>query len=92
VRITTARIAVVTAITALVVFCAVQDRVTAAGVRRYLDAQRDAQAGLGRQVSIDEVMKPAVEESVRAGMSAGGAVLAAGAGCAMFVRRRSRRG
>lgn len=80
-------ILLITAIAALVVFAVVQDRVTAAGARRYVAIQRDAIAGRARPVTIDEIMRPAIERSVHQGLMWGGLVLVAGAGLAMSVRR-----
>lgn len=74
-----------------VVFCAVQDRVTAGGARRYVSLQRQALAGEGRLVTIDEVMGPAVDRSVRQGTLSGAAVAAAGVALGALVRRRARR-
>ena len=73
---------------ALVVFCIVQDRVTAAGARRYVALQRAALAGQGPAVTIDEVMQPAIARSVRLGLLSSGAVGAVGAAAAVIVRRR----
>lgn len=81
-------ILIVSALVALVVFAAVQDRVTAAGARRYVALQRDAIAGHGRAVTVDEVMRPAIERSVHQGLMWGGAVLVAGASVAGVVSRR----
>ena len=81
---------VITAIVAFVVFAIVQDRVTAAGARRYVALQRDAIAGRGRAVTIDEIMRPAVERSVQQGLMWGGAVLVAGASVAGVVARRQK--
>jgi len=83
-------ILIVSALAALVVFAAVQDRVTAAGARRYVALQRDAIAGHGRAVTVDEVMRPAIERSVHQGLMWGGAVLVAGASVAGVVSRRHR--
>jgi len=83
-------ILIVSALAALVVFAAVQDRVTAAGARRYVALQRDAIAGHGRAVTVDEVMRPAIERSVHQGLMWGGAVLVAGASVAGVVSRRQR--
>jgi hypothetical protein len=83
-------ILIVSALAALVVFAAVQDRVTAAGARRYVALQRDAIAGHGRAVTVDEVMRPAIERSVQLGLMWGGAVLVAGASVAGVVSRRHR--
>lgn len=85
-------IVVSTAIASLAVFCVVQDRITAAGARRYTALQRDALAGLGHAVTIDEIMRPAIERSVQQGLYWGGGVMAAGLGVAGAVARRSSRG
>lgn len=79
-----------TAIVALAVFCVVQDRVTAAGARRYAALQRDALAGRGRAVTIDEVMRPAIDRSVQQGLFWGGAVMVAGFSVAGAIARRAR--
>jgi len=81
---------VITAIVAFVVFAIVQDRVTAAGARRYVALQRDAIAGRGQSVTVDEIMRPAVERSVQQGLMWGGAVLVAGASVAGVVARRQK--
>jgi hypothetical protein len=81
---------IVTAIAAFIVFAVVQDRVTAAGARRYVALQRDAIAGRGPAVTVDEIMRPAVERSVQQGLMWGGAVLVAGASVAGVVSRRHR--
>ena len=83
-------IVVVTALAAFAVFCVVQDRVTAAGARRYATLQRDALAGRGHAVTIDEIMRPAVRESVHEGLLWGGGVLVAGLGMASAVARGRR--
>jgi hypothetical protein len=75
---------------ATVVFCVVQDRVTAAGVRQYVALQRDAIAGRGPAVRIDDVMIPARRRSVEEGLLWGGATGAALGG--VTILRRSRRG
>jgi hypothetical protein len=72
----------------VVVFCVVQDRVTAAGARRYVAMQKDALAGRGPAVTIDEVMRPAVARSVRLAVLSGGAVGAVGVAAGLVVRRR----
>jgi hypothetical protein len=79
---------VITAIAALVVFAAVQDRVTAAGARQYVALQRDALAGRGQAVTVDEIMRPAIERSVHQGLMWGGLVLVAGASIAGVVASR----
>jgi hypothetical protein len=63
---------------AVVVFCIVQDRVTAAGARANVAHQRAALAGRAEPVTIDEVMRPTVARSVRQGLLWGGVVLIAG--------------
>jgi hypothetical protein len=73
---------------AFVVFCIVQDRVTAEGARRYVALQRAALAGRGPVVTIDEVMKPAVTRSVRLGLLGGGAVLMVGVAASLVIRSR----
>lgn len=88
VRLTAARVVVFTLAAALVVFCVVQDRVTAAGARRYVTLH---QVAGGSAVTIDEVMRPAVRQSVREGLLWSGIVTAAGLGAAAVVARRSRR-
>ena len=85
-------IVVLTAIAALAVFCVVQDRVTAAGARRYAALQGDALAGRGHAVTIDEIMKPAIEQSVQEGLYWGGGMMVAGLGVAGAVARHSSRG
>lgn len=82
-------ILIVTAIVALAVFAFVQDRVTAAGARRYVAIQRAAIAGRGQPVTVDEIMKPAIARSVHEGLAWGGAVLLAGVSLAAVSRRRS---
>lgn len=80
------------AIVALAVFLVVQDRVTAAGARRYVVLQRAAIAGQTSYVTIDEVMGPAVDRSVRQGALWGSVVLVAGLATAAVVSRGSRGG
>lgn len=67
-----------TFVVAFVVFCVVQDRVTAAGARRYVALQREALAGRGPAVTIDEVMRPAIEASVKYGVLSAAAVVITG--------------
>jgi hypothetical protein len=74
-------------VAALVVFAVVQDRLTVAGVGQYMAASRDAAAGRRSQVTIDEVMQPAVAHAVRQGSLWGGAVLIAGLGGTFAARR-----
>jgi len=81
-------IVIITALAALAVFAIVQDRVTAEGARRYVALQRDAIAGRGQAVTIDEIMKPAIQRSVQQGLLWGGVVLVLGLGVAGVVGRR----
>ncbi|MBI2828655.1 MAG: hypothetical protein HYX77_05225 [Acidobacteria bacterium] len=83
-------IVLVSVVAALAVFLVVQNRVTAAGARRYVTLQRSAIAPAPR-VTIDEVMRPAIDRSVRQGALWGGAVLLAGLGTAAVVSSRHRR-
>ena len=76
-------------VAATVVFCVVQDRLTAAGARQYVERQRQAMAGDAPPVTIDEVMAPAVGRSVRQGLLWGG--LVAAGGVVFVVARRPRR-
>lgn len=80
----------ITALAALVVFAVVQDRITAAGAKRYVAIQRDALAGRAQPVTVDEIMRPAVARSVRLGLTWGGLVLVGGASVAGAVARRQR--
>jgi hypothetical protein len=85
------RLIVLTFAAAFVVFCIVQDRVTAAGASRYA---REALAALDRHepvAPIDSVMGPAIRRSVGLGLASAGVVLAAGLGSAAAMSR-SRRG
>jgi len=77
-------------IAAVVVFCGVQDRITAAGAERYVLLQRAALAGRGPAVTVDQIMRPAVARSVREGLLWGGSVMAAGLGIAGATARRRR--
>ena len=81
-------ILMVTALAALVVFAVVQDRVTAAGARRYVALQRDAIAGRGQPVTVDEIMQPAIRRSVQQGLLWSGVVVVGGAGIAGAVGRK----
>jgi hypothetical protein len=80
----------VTFVAALVVFAAVQDRVTASGARQYVGLQRAAIAGRGGPVTIEEVMAPAVRRSVVAGVASGGTVVLIGVLCSKFLGRKER--
>jgi hypothetical protein len=60
-------------------------------VGRYVAAQRAALAGTGPRVTIDEVMQPAIRQSVRRGLTWGSVAAAAGlVGAAVITRRRGR--
>lgn len=87
-RLTAARVVVFTVLVAVAVFCVVQDRVTAAGARRYVTLY-DAPGGSA--ATIDEVMRPAVRHAVHEALVWSGIVAAAGFGAAVGVARRSRR-
>ena len=84
------RVAVFAFAAAVVAFCVVQDRGTAAGARRYVSLQRAALAGRGPVVTVDEVMIPAVRRSVRDGLLWGGAIGAVGLAGAAAARRTGR--
>ena len=73
---------------ALATFFIVQDQFTVVGSRQYAAIQREARAGRGAAVTVDEVMKPAVDRSVRQGMLWGGVVLAAGLALVSTLGRR----
>jgi hypothetical protein len=81
----------VTMACALVVFCGVQDRVTAAGARQYVLLQRAAWSGGGAPVTIEGVVGPAVRRSVREAGLWSGVVLAAGFAAAAALAWRERR-
>jgi hypothetical protein len=81
-------ILILTVIAAVATFAVVQDRVTAAGARRYVALQRSALAGAAEPVSIDEVVRPAVRRSVWYGALSGTAVLVAGLAVAGVAGRR----
>ena len=70
---------------ALVVFAAVQDRVTAAGAREYVAQQRLVMAGRSTPPRIDTVMAPAVRRSVRDGLIWFVVVMAGGVVVAWFL-------
>jgi hypothetical protein len=83
-------VAVFTFVAAGVVFCVVQDRVTAAGVRQYVALQRAAIAGRGPSVGLDDVMGPARRRSAQQGLAWGGVTWALGMAGAAIVRRARR--
>src|SRR6266508_2083452 len=78
-------IVIATVIAAFAAFAAVQDRVPAAGARRYAALQREALAGHGHAVTVDEIMRPAIDRSVQQGFLCGGGVLVAGVSAAGMV-------
>jgi hypothetical protein len=82
------RIALVTLGVAIIVFCVVQDRVTAAGARRYVAMQRAALAAGQPPVAVDDIMKPAIARSVRDGLLWSGGVVLAGVVIAAVAGRR----
>jgi hypothetical protein len=75
-------------ILAAVVFCIVQDRLTAAGARQYADLQRAAAQGRRSPVTVDEIMKPAVRQSVAQASFWSAVVVVAGVALALAVRDR----
>src|SRR5262245_34503406 len=79
-----------TVVTAIVVFCVVQDRLTAAGAQQYVSMQRAALAGRGQLVTLDAVVRPAVDRSVRQAALWSGLVLAVGIAAAVTVRQPDR--
>jgi hypothetical protein len=83
-------IMLLTVVAAVIVFAYVQDRVTAWGAQEYVMRQRDAIERGGSQVTIDQVMEPAVDRSVRQGVTWGTMVLVAGLAAAAFVGTRRR--
>jgi hypothetical protein len=78
----------IAAVLAAVVFCIVQDRLTAAGARQYVDLQRAAAEGRRSPVTVDEIMKPAVRQSVAQASLWSAVVVVAGAAVAFAVRHR----
>ena len=85
---TRTRAVVVALLLAFAVFCVVQDVVTVAGAKRYARLQREALAGRGPHVTVDEVMKPAVASSVRQGLVWGGVVAVVGIGVGFGIATR----
>jgi hypothetical protein len=84
-------VVVFTFVAAFVVFCIVQDRLTARGADRYVRLQRAAAAGAGPAVTIDQIMKPAVHNAVQQGLMWSAAVVGCGIAGAAVVARRGRR-
>ena len=82
-----ARAVAFVAAAAIVVFCVVQDRITADGVYRYVTAQRAAMAGERPPTTIDAVMRPAVRRSVEQGALWAGATAVGGLAVVVIVRR-----
>ena len=72
------RLLAITLLAALAAFAHIQDRVTASGARRYVAVQGAALAGRGERVTIEEVMQPAIDRSVRDGLLAAGGLMAVG--------------
>ena len=85
------RLRLFTLLAAVAVFCVVQDRVTAAGARRYIELYRSASPADGERVTIDSVMRPAIRDSLRQALLWSGGVAAAGIAVSAVSRRRSRR-
>jgi hypothetical protein len=81
------RLALYSLAAALVVFCVVQDRITARGAASYVSRQQSALAAGGPRVTIVEVMEPAIRRSVQQGLLWGGGVAAAGLAAAVAIRR-----
>lgn len=80
---------VMTFAAALVVFAVVQDRLTASGAREYVRLHLEPGAKRAAPPTVDQIMGPAVDRSVRQGTLWGGGVLAAGLGLAEARRRRT---
>jgi hypothetical protein len=81
-------IVVLTVVAAAIAFAYVQDRVTASGAREYVIRQGEAIERRGSNVTIDEVMDPAVDRSVWQGLKWGTMVLVAGLAAAAVVGTR----
>ncbi len=75
---------------AVVVFCVVQDRVTAAGARRYVAQHRLAVDAGRAPASVAGVMQPAIRQSVVGGLTWGGLAFATGVGGGALIRGRHR--
>jgi hypothetical protein len=76
---------------AVIVFAFVQDRVTAAGARRYAALAREAVASGRRPPVIEAIMTPAIRSSLLWGSSAAVTVLVVGAVIARALPRRAER-
>jgi ABC-type Fe3+ transport system permease subunit len=81
-------IVLLTLVAAAIVFAYVQDRATARGARDYVRQQRQAMAGQAPPVTIEQVMGPAVERSIRQALMSAAVVLVVGFGAAATVGRR----
>jgi hypothetical protein len=81
------RVAVFAFVAAAVVFCVVQDRTTAAGVREYVARQRLALSGHSRPVGIDDVMGPANRRAVEQGLLWGAVTGITALQCGALARR-----
>jgi hypothetical protein len=77
-RLTGRTLSIATVVLAVAVFAAVQDRVTAAGARRYAAVARDAIAGGRQPPPIEEIMAPAIRSSMRWGGASALAILLVG--------------
>jgi hypothetical protein len=86
------RLVLATLVAAVIVFLAVQDHEIGAGAGRYVAAERAALAGQGPAVSVDQMMRPAVRDSVRRGLMWSAVVGAVGLAGTIVLTRRSRRG
>src|SRR5438093_847930 len=84
-------IVMLTIAAAAVVFLIVQDRVTAAGARRYVALQRAGSAGIATSLTIDAVMAPAIRRSVQLALMSSGLVLAVGLAGAVLASRAAAR-
>lgn len=83
---TRSRVLLATAVAALAVFAVVQDRVTAAGARRYAALQSGAVPGRAADVTVESVMAPAIRRSVWWGACGAGAVIVLGVAVASRLR------
>ena len=79
-----------TFVAALVVFCVIQDRVTASAADRFVSLQRAALASGGPTLTIEQVMRPAIRCSVRQGLLWGGGVAAVGLAATVVIRKERR--
>ena len=76
-----------TCLVALAAFAYVQDRVTAAGARRYAAIAAAAPRGTVVSPSVEQVMAPAIADSVRQGTATAVGVLVVGLGSAGVLAR-----